>query len=215
MKKKLLSLLFIIAATASHAQTSPGIDAAFNACVSMQESLAKKDNSALKAAAQELAAAQTAPFSSLRCKDDSIASLNGHFVFDGDFAERVASGNDDNYAAADSIARRPNHRGQTATGAILTKTCLVKVGKSTKYSFVSRGKQELGIVTEPGGRVAVRIHATNRDGLSEWHNDNRNAKKGANRFRTSFNLPNDKPNRVELEVINRGKKNVSFVVISN
>ena len=144
-----------------------------------------------------------------------MASLNGHFVFDDDFANRVASDGDSCYAVADSLAQRSNHRGRTSTGAILTKTCFVKAGKSTKYSFVSRGRQELGIVTEPGGRVAVRIHATNRNGLNEWHNDNRNAKKGANRFRTSFDLPNDKPNRVELEIINRGLKHISFVVISN
>ncbi len=38
-------------------------------------------------------------------------------------------------------------------------------------------RQELGIVTEPGGKVAVRIHVTNSNGLNEWHNDNKNAKK--------------------------------------
>ncbi len=152
------------------------IDEAFDACVAMQKSLENEDSVALKEASQKLRNADVIMFSSLRCKDDSVASLSGHFVFDSAFADSVALGKDV-YANADDIARATNNRGKLLMGRILTKTCLVKVGKSTKYTFVSRGRQELGIVTEPGGKVAVRIHVTNSNGLNEWHNDNKNAKK--------------------------------------
>lgn len=215
MMKKILLLFCLIALTVTtSAQNVLSIDEAFDACVAMQKSLENEDSVALKEASQKLRNADVIMFSSLRCKDDSVASLSGHFVFDSAFAESVALGKDV-YANADDIARATNNRGQTTDGSNLTKTCLVKVGKSTKYTFVSRGRQELGIVTEPGGKVAVRIHVTNSNGLNEWHNDNKNAKKGTSRFKTVFTLPVDKNNKVELEVINRGKKNISFVVISN
>ena len=214
MRKFLLFFCIAAFCTTVSAQNVLSIDDAFDAFVAMQKSLANEDSVALTDAARKLRNAKVAMFSSLRCKDDSVASLNGHFVFDEDFADSVALGKDV-YDNSDSIARTTNNRGQTSDGSILTKTCLVKVGKSTKYTFVSRGIQELGVVTEPGGKVAVRIHVTNNSGLNEWNNDNKNAKKGTSRFKTVFTLPVDKNNKVELEVINRGKKNISFVVISN
>lgn len=215
MMRKILFLFCLIALTVTvSAQNMLSIDDAFDACVAMQKSLANEDSVALKDAAQKMRKAKVAMFSSLRCKDDSVASLDGHFVFDEDFADSVALGKDV-YAHSNSIARATNNRGQTSDGSILTRTCLVKAGKSTKYTFVSRGRQELGVVTEPGGKVAVRIHVTNNSGLNEWHNDNKNAKKGVSRFKTVFTLPDNRNNKVELEVINRGMKNISFVVISN
>ena len=79
----------------------------------------------------------------------------------------------------------------------------------------SRGVQELGIVTEPGGKVYVKVRVTNASGLNEWHNDSKSAKDGTRRYKTRFNLPMDKRNTVEIEVINKGEKDTSFVVISN
>lgn len=214
MRKFLLLFCIAVFTATVSAQNVLSIDDAFDACVDMQKSLAIEDSVALKDAAQKLRTANVTMFSSLRCKDDSVASLNGHFVFDSSFADSVALGKDV-YSDADDIARTTNNRGQTTDGSVLAKTCLVKAGKSTKYTFVSRGRQELGVVTEPGGKVAVRIHVTNNNGLNEWHNDNKNAKKGTSRFKTVFTLPDNRNNKVELEVINRGKKNISFVVISN
>lgn len=209
-----LFLCLTLMPAALFAQEDKSFDKVWNACLSMQEAIANNDNNALRTAAGQLEAAGTSSFDSLTSKDDSIASLNGHFVFDYEFANIIADG-DDALSIADSLSYIYSFRSPSRSGGISTKTCLVKAGQSTKYSFVARGPQRLGIVTEPGGRVAVRIHVTNRSGLSEWHNDNKNAKRGTNRFRTAFNLPSNKANKVELEVINRGKKNVSFVVISN
>ena len=91
----------------------------------------------------------------------------------------------------------------------------IKAGGSTKYSFASRGRQELGIIAEPSGRVYVRIHVTNKSGLDARYNDDKNAVNGTRRYRKAFNLPMNQRNTVELEVINKGGKDTSFVVISN
>ena len=107
------------------------------------------------------------------------------------------------------------HRGQTSDGSILTKTCFVKAGKSTRYTFASLGRQELGIITEPEGRVYVRVHVTNKNGYDARYNDDKNAVNGTRRYRRVFDLPKKQRNIVALEVINRGNKDTSFVVISN
>lgn len=210
----LFSTLAVYSAYAQEATANMSIDVVFDACVCMQESLEANDTTALKDAARAFRDSKAASFTSLRCKDDSIQSVNGHFVFNDVFVDSLATGGNP-YENADNINRSIIHRGQTADGSILTKTCFVKAGGSTRHSFASRGIQELGIVTEPGGKVFVKVHATNASGLDEWHSDNKSAKDGTHRYKTVFQLPKDKRNTVEIEVINKGGKDISFVVISN
>ena len=203
--------------TASSQETSSeslSIDAAINACIALRDAVAANDPTAIKQSANDLKAAGATSFNSLRCKDDSIASLNGHLVFDESFADSLAAGKDV-YGKADDMNHSTAHRGQTADGSILTKTCFVKAGKSTKYSFASKGHQELAVVAEAGGLVTMKIHVTNSAGLDKRFDDTRNVKKGMSQRKTSFELPNDRRNMVELTVINCGKKDTSFVVISN
>lgn len=218
MRKIVIVLLSAFGTLAAYAQEtctdSMSIDAAFNACIAMRDAVANKDSVAIKQSANDLKAAGTTNFSSLRCKDDSIASLNGHLVFDEAFADSIAEGKDV-YSKADDLNRSTAHRGQTSDGSILTKTCFVKAGKSTKYSFASKGHQELAVVAEAGGLVTMRIHVTNSAGLDKRFDDTKNVKKGMPQRKISFELPTDRRNTVELEIVNCGKKDCSFVVISN
>lgn len=211
-----ISLLLVISATAQQAEDAPmAIDQVLNACIAMQQAVAANDTLALRQAADSLREVETASFRSLKCKDDTIlATLAGHFVFNENFADSLASGSDA-YAQADELARTSTHRGQTPDGTILTKTCFVKAGASTRYSFPSRGKQELAVVAEAGGLVTMKIHATNSAGLDEWHSDTRDVKAGRPHRRATFELPADRRNTVELEVINCCDKDITFVVISN
>lgn len=211
----LLSVFGVLTANSQEPSTdSMSIDAAFNACIAMRDAVAKNDSAAIRQSAVDLKAAGTTNFNSLRCKDDSIASLNGHLVFDEAFADSLAEGKDV-YQKADDMNRSKAHRGQTSDGSILTKTCFVKAGKSTKYSFASKGHQELAVVAEAGGLVTMKIHVTNSAGLDKRFNDTKNVKKGMPQRKTSFELPTDRRNTVELEILNCGKKDCSFVVISN
>ena len=218
MRKIVIVLLSAFGTLAAYSQEtctdSMSIDAAFNACIAMRDAVANNDSVAIKQSANDLKAAGTTNFSSLRCKDDSIASLNGHLVFDEAFADSLADGKDV-YGKADDMNRSTAHRGQTSDGSILTKTCFVKAGKSTKYSFASKGHQELAVVAEAGGLVTMKIHVTNNAGLDKRFDDTKNVKKGMPQRKTSFELPTDRRNTVELEIINCGKKDCSFVVISN
>lgn len=218
MRHIILTLLYVFGILTASAQTtatdSLSIDAAINACMALRDAVSANDSAAIRQSAVDLKAAGTTNFSSLRCKDDSIASLNGHLVFDEAFADSIAEGKDV-YGKADDLNRSTAHRGQTADGSILTKTCFVKAGKSTKYSFASKGHQELAVVAEAGGLVTMKVHVTNSAGLDKRFDDTKNVKKGMPQRKTSFELPTDRRNTVELEIVNCGNKDCSFVVISN
>ena len=191
------------------------IQAVIDACVSMRDAVAAGDTAALRQSAQDLRTAGATSFNSLRCKDDSIASLNGHLVFDEAFADSLAAGNTSVYDKADDMNRSTAHRGQTTDGSYLTKTCFVKAGRSTKWTFASKGHQELAVVAEAGGLVTMKVHVTNSAGFDRRFDDTKQVKKGLPQRKTAFELPADRRNTVELEIVNCGKKDCSFVVISN
>jgi len=218
MKKFLFTVCMIASATCLSAQNgesdSLSIQAAIDACIAMRDAVAANDIEAIRQSAQDLKDTNAKSFASLRCKDDSIGSLNGHLVFSEAFADSLAEGRDV-YDQADDMSRTTAHRGQTADGSILTKTCFVRAGQSTKYTFPSRGHQELAVVAEAGGLVTMKIHVTNTAGLDKRFDDTKAVKAGLPQRKTSFELPTDRRNTVELEVINCGKKDCSFVVISN
>lgn len=219
MKYISIFLFYILCALNVSAQDGSAdnmsIDAVFKACIAMRDAVSVNDSAAIKQSAKDLKDAGTTSFSSLRCKDDSISSLNGHLVFDEAFADSIAEGKDVYDKTDDFTRTTAAHRGQTADGSILTKTCFVKAGKSTKYSFASKGHQELAVVAEAGGLVTMKIHVTNSAGLDKRFDDTKSVKKGMPQRKTSFELPTDRRNTVELEIINCGNKDCSFVVISN
>lgn len=105
--------------------------------------------------------------------------------------------------------------GQTANNSLITKTVLIKANSSYKYTFSCRGREELGVVSEPGGRITLRIHVTNSSGMDVWYNDTKHIKEGEQSRKIAFDTPKDKRNKVELEIINCVNKDISCVVISN
>ena len=212
----ILSVLYTFNVSAQETDTdSLEIQAVIDACIAMRDAVAAGDSATIRLSGQALKSTGVTNFTSLRCKDDSIASLNGHLVFDEAFADSLASGNSSVYDKADDMNRSTAHRGQTTNGSYLTKTCFVKAGKSTKWSFASKGHQELAVVAEAGGLVTMKIHVTNSAGLDQRFDDTKSVKKGMSQRKTSFEWPKDRRNTVELEIVNCGAKDCSFVVISN
>ncbi len=219
MRKLFFSISFIFFAYNVYAQNvdkdSLEIQAVIDACITMRNAVAKGDTSAIRTSAEDLRILGVKDFNTLNCKDDSVSSLNGHLVFDEAFADSLASGKTTIYDKADDMNKIRTHRGQTTDGSYRTKTCFVKAGKSTKYTFKAKGHQELAVVAEAGGLVTMKIHVTNSAGLDFHKDDTKNVKKGMPQRKTTFELPTDRRNTIELEVVNCGKKDCSFVVISN
>ncbi len=217
MRKITIFILSIVCTLNVSAQKADSLEiqAVIDACIAMRDAVAAGDTAAIRQSGLQLKSVGVTNFTSLRCKDDSIASLNGHLVFDEAFADSLAVGNISVYAKADNMNSSTAHRGRTTDGSYFTKTCFVKAGKSTKWIFASKGHQELAVVAEAGGLVTLKIHATNSAGLDRRFDDTKSVRVGLPQRKTSFELPSDLRNTVELEILNCGKNDCSFVIISN
>ncbi len=217
MKKVALIIISVLSLLCVRAQqpNDMQIQTVMDACIAMRDAAARGDNPTLRLSAQSLREAGVAYFDSLQCSDGSIGSLKGHLVFNEAFADSLASGNAAIYDRADDMNTSKAHRGQTADGSYLTKTCFVPAGKSTTWTFGSRGHQEVGVVAEAGGLVTMKIHVTNNVGLDRRYDDTKAVKRGLPQRKTSFELPTRHRNTVEVEIVNCGSKDCSFVLISN
>ena len=219
MKKMIITFSIIISALSVSAQVKNtdtlSIDGVMNACVRLRDAVAANDTVSIHQSAEDLRSFVIGDFNGLSCKDDTVGSLKGHLVFDENFADSIVS-NRDAFLRSDEINKGSESlRGQNPDGSIKTKTCFVRAGESTKYTFRAKGYQELAVVAEAGGLVTMKIHVTNRAGLDERHDDTKDVTKGRSHRKTSFDLPTHKTNTVELEVLNCCGKDISFVVISN
>lgn len=192
------------------------IQSAIDACILLAESAESNDVEAIRKAKVAMEECKLASFGSLRCQDKTgEESLDGHLVFNEEFADSLAHGKDA-YKNSDIINKKRTHRGQMEGGQILTKTILIKAKGKSVYKFASRDRQELAVVAEPGGRVTTRIHAVNtNNGVDEWHNDTTDVTKGRNSRKAAFTLPHSPRSQVTLEIINCTNKDISVVVISN
>lgn len=216
MKKISLFLMLVLMSFPLFAQENDvdlKVQEVYHACINMRDAVNANDSAAIKKSAKQLEICNTKEFAALRSKQKQ-ESLVGHLVFDEEFAKQLADGKDV-FQQSDSINSSRTERGQTANGAIRTKTCFAKAGKSVRYTFPSMNKQILAVVAEAGGRVTMKVHVTNKKGLNKRYDDTTSVKYGLSNRKTTFMLPGDCVNIVELEVVNCSKKDISFVVISN
>lgn len=186
----------------------------YDAVISLRDAIAAKDTLGIRKAANELQG-RTSYFSSLRNADDSN-SVSSNIIYrdENSKTDNIISNMDKNLLS-DIIEKSNIRGGQTADNSLLTKTGFVKAGQSTKYTFASKGHQEIAVVAEPGGLITLKIHVTNRAGLDKRFDDCVDIKKGRQQRTASFDLPSDRRNTVELEIINCTQKDISFVIISN
>ena len=186
----------------------------YDAVIALRDAIAAKDTFGIRKAANELQG-RTSYFSSLRNADASN-SVPSNIIYreENSKTDSIISNMDKNLLS-DIIEKSNTWGGQTADNHLLTKTCFVKANQSTKYKFASKGHQEIAVVAEPGGLITLKIHVTNSAGLDKRFDDTIDIKKGRQQRTASFDLPSDRRNTVELEVINCTQKDISFVVISN
>ena len=218
MKRILLILLTTICSFPLFAQEasddSVDVQAVVDACVVLRDAAVSNDTAGIRLSSNLLKAFKVSHFSSLDCLDDTVQSLNGHLLFNPVFADSLAEGKDV-YSRSDNMNRLTSVRGQMPNGSVYTKTCFVKAGRSTKYSFLSRDRQILAVVAEAGGRLTMKIHAWNGAGFDKRFNDTTDVYTGRAQRKASFQLPHSPACRVELEVVNCSNKDTSFAIISN
>lgn len=215
MRKHLLTtlLLTITVLGLSAQELSPDVQAVYNACQQIQLAIGAGSTASLREASQTLKDCDVHYFNSLYIEDeDLLPSIKGHFVFDYEFIDSLIV-NRAVYEFAERYAQRSSMRSTSSVqDAVHTRTCTVRANSSMKFTIAPRGHQELAFVTEPGGRITVRIHDVSHD---QWYNDYTKENKGLPSRVQIFDLPTNERSSVEVEVINKAYVDISFVVISN
>lgn len=189
------------------------MQALYDACLHLQSAIGSGSTAELRDANNMLKNCKVSYFDKIRVADeDDLPTYDGHFVFDYEFVDSLIV-NRGVYSFATRYVERSIDRGSSSEEEkVFMRTCMVAGSSSTKFTYVSRGHKELAFVTEPGGKITVRVHDKTHD---VWCNDADHVNKGeASRVKV-FNLPEDQLSSIEVEVINRSKKDISFVIISN
>lgn len=191
-----------------------GYSTLLTTCLSIRSAMENGSASELRLANTALKNCEAkAHFETLRCLDDYTLSLDGHFVYDEAFIDELLGERRLVYRRASVyVAERKSRDNLTGTALMVNKA--VKKSSSSKYEFYSKGHQELAVITEPGGMITLRIHVTNKYGLDVRFDDTKDIIKGQPYRVTSLDLPNH-VNKVELEIINCSKRDISFVILSN
>ena len=217
-KKIILGVLFM-AISVSNAigqkDLTKEVQTIIDACVQLREAAEARDSLMLTNSAAILRSENISAFNSLICLDENEGNLDGHIIFNQDFADSLAQ---DSVVLSHTNLFNQTHavRGENKEGSIKIKTCFIAAKKSTKYRFSSSGGlQELAVVAEAGGRVTLKIHVTNSAGLNMNRNDRKDVRLGRSERTASFDLPEGKRNIIEMEVINCVDKDISVVIISN
>ncbi len=213
--KSFFTLVAFLLCSVSSAQTlSPPMQDAMDACVQLSKAIKSGSTTGLKAANEKLKACALGDFSTFCPVDDNQPSLDGHFVFDEDFVDSLIAGHNVYAFArryADQRGLRGSVYGSTQSGKPRLTTCAVPGGWSAKFTFRARNQQYLAFVTEPGGRITVRIHDLTND---RWFNDTKDTSRGRPSRQFAFDL-GEKVCILEVEIINRSKQDISFAVIAD
>ena len=192
---------------------SPKMQSTYDACLQLQTAIGSGNTPTLREANQNLKDCKTTYFSSLEVEEEEFQpSFNGHFLFDYEFVDSLIV-NRAVYQFAQRYAERCAERSIFSSSSdVYTRCCMVGGKTSTKMTYVSRGHQELALVTEPGGLITIRIHDLKHN---KWYNDNTMENEGISSRIHVFDLPKNEVATIEVEVINRSEKDVSFVIICN
>ena len=169
MKRLLLAFLSAVVSVSLFAQElSEEVQAVTDACNAMRTAIYTGSMPALQAASESLKQCDSRYFGTLKRLDNGKQSLDWHFVFEPAFADSLIAGRDV-YRFAQRYAQLRNSRSVGQKAKVLYATHVVDAGTSAKFSFPSRGRQELVVITEPEGLVTLRVHDTRHD---RWYNDN-------------------------------------------
>lgn len=193
-------------------QNISDVSAVYNLCIRIRESVEQNNYTQLEANNQILKTYNLQYFNSLKCLDQEMNSMNGHFFYNTKFIDNLLLGrpismfNEKEMAISTPLLK---------TDWILFKNCCIKTNGSTYYSYMARGHQEIAFVTEVDGLITVRIHVTNNNGYDEYYDDTKDVNRGRPYRYFTFDIPNDKRCKVDIEVINKSIKDISFVIISN
>lgn len=96
---------------------------------------------------------------------------------------------------------------------VTTRRFNVAKGSSVKFTVKCSSRLSVAVVPEAGGLVTMRLHAYNRHGFDRHFDDTEKFHQGKSYRKKKISVP-DMPTKVEIEVINRSPKNISYTLIT-
>lgn len=207
----LICLLLPFGTFAQDPSLSPQTQAVYEACIRLTKAIGSGSKAGLQAANKAFKACQAKEFAQLEVLDEHPLSLNNHFIFDEVFIDSLIAGRHV-YQFAQRYADSRAVRGFSSSGNIFVATHAVSGNSSASYSFRSKGRQELAVVAEPGGKITLRVHDKTHN---TWYNDTEKVKEGESSRLLVFDLPENEVSVLEVEVINTTSRDISFAIISN
>lgn len=212
MKRLILSIVLLSLSVfmAEGQELSGDVRSVYDACVALRTAAGSGSTSQMREANVLLKEVRTRHFGALRLISGETVSMNGHFVFDHEFVDSLLV-NRKVYSFAQKYLDRTARRGSSTSGTVFMKTCCVKADAVVKFKFRAQERQELALVTEPGGMVNMKVYDSRND---LWHNDDEGLNTGKPCHVRVFDIPGGLSDIV-VEVTNKTDKDLSFVVISN
>lgn len=190
---------------------SSDVQAVVNACLQMRTALGSGSTTGLRQANKQLKESDAQYFRHLHALSEDTLSFDWHFVFDPCFVDSLLA-NRQVYKFAHRYAERLRQRATSSSGRVFIRNGIAEGKKSVKYSLAARGRQEIVVVTEPKGRVTLRIHDKSRQ---IWYNDTVEVTAGRPCRIQIFDLPREKLCTLEIEIINAANRTTSFAIIGN
>ena len=191
-------------------ELSGNVKSVYDACVALRTAAGSGSTSQMREANILLKDVRTGYFGTLRLISGETVSMDGHFIFDHEFVDSLLV-NRKVYSFAQKYLDRTARRGSSTSGTVFMKTCCVKADAVVKFKFRAQDRQELALVTEPGGMVNMKVYDSRND---LWHNDDEGLNTGKPYHVRVFDIPGGL-SEIVVEVINKTDKDLSFVVISN
>ena len=212
MKRLILSIVLLSLSVfmAEGQELSGDVKSVYDACVALRTAAGSGSTSQMREANMLLKDVRTGHFGTLRLISGETVSMNGHFVFDHEFVDSLLV-NRKVYSFAQKYLDRTARRGSSTSGTVFMKTCCVKADAVVKFKFRAQERQELALVTEPGGMVNMKVYDSRND---LWHNDDEGLNTGKPYHVRAFDIPGGL-SEIVVEVTNKTDKDLSFVVISN
>ena len=207
----LITLLLMTGALTLSAQNlTPTTQATFDAFVHMASAISNGSPTKLREAIMEIRKCPLDNFSSLEPKQEEL-SLDGHMVFNESFALAVLE-KKDCFRMAQKYKELQVERQVSADDVIYFWNGMVAGKSSVKYTFSAKGRQDIAVVAEPGGRLTLRIYDTTH---GKWYNDTLDVHEGRPTRVMVLPLREDEDSDLEIEIINTTLADESFVLLCN
>ena len=171
MKKRFLAIVVLLLMAqnmSAQLQLSTEMQKVFEACWALRMAISTGNTAGLKSANEDFKKCKVKDFFTLCPQESDIVSLNGHFVWDEVFVDSLIVGRNVR-EFAQKYAENRARRGPSGSSRnrVYIKSSAVKKNGKAKFTFPSSNHQELVVITEPQGKISLRVHCKK---TKRWYN---------------------------------------------